>query len=157
MVTLRFFINFCKLALKSKNDSAFPNGCLHNNCNVAPVRAFRLSPSKIQTRSKVQALLRVIPFDAVHITVIIESVRLCGIIFSHFLISILFVLPGLTKKRCFSLINILGTKFHAFNDHLILRFTNVVFQVLNNDFFIIMNANHELIFLTIEFARFDLN
>jgi len=59
MVTLRFFINFCKLALKSKNDSAFPNGCLHNNCNVAPVRAFRLSPSKLQTRSKVQALLRV--------------------------------------------------------------------------------------------------
>ena len=59
MVTLRFFINFCKLPLKSKNDSAFPNGCLHNNCNVAPVRAFRLSPSKLQTRSKVQALLRV--------------------------------------------------------------------------------------------------
>ena len=45
---------------QTTNDSAYPNGCLHNNCNVAPVRAFRRSPSKLQTRSKVQALLRVI-------------------------------------------------------------------------------------------------
>ena len=54
--------NFCiflKTSFEIKNDSAFPNGYLHNNCNVAPVRAFRLSPSKLQTRSKVQALLRV--------------------------------------------------------------------------------------------------
>ena len=25
--------------LYKRNDSAFPNGCLHNHCNVAPVRA----------------------------------------------------------------------------------------------------------------------
>ena len=25
--------------LYNKNDSAYPNGCLHNHCNVAPVRA----------------------------------------------------------------------------------------------------------------------
>ena len=41
--------------LYKRNDSAFPNGYLHNNCNVAPVRAFRLSPSKLQTRSTGQA------------------------------------------------------------------------------------------------------
>lgn len=28
-------------ALYNRNDSAFPNGCLHNHCNVAPVRAPR--------------------------------------------------------------------------------------------------------------------
>ena len=27
--------------LYNKNDSAFPNGCLHNHCNVAPIRAPR--------------------------------------------------------------------------------------------------------------------
>ena len=25
--------------LYKRNDSAFPNGCLHNHCNVAPIRA----------------------------------------------------------------------------------------------------------------------
>ncbi len=38
--------------LYNKNDSAFHNGCLHNHCNVAPVRAPSLSPSKLQTGSK---------------------------------------------------------------------------------------------------------
>lgn len=28
-------------ALYKRNDSAFPNGCLHNHCNVAPARAPR--------------------------------------------------------------------------------------------------------------------
>ena len=37
--------------LYKRNDSAFPNGCLHNHCNFAPVRALGLSPSKLQTRS----------------------------------------------------------------------------------------------------------
>lgn len=36
--------------LYKRNDSAFPNGCLHH-CNVAPVRAWGLSPLKLQTRS----------------------------------------------------------------------------------------------------------
>ena len=27
--------------LYERNDSAFPNGCLHHHCNVAPVRAPR--------------------------------------------------------------------------------------------------------------------
>ena len=27
--------------LYKRNDSAFPNGCLHHHCNVAPVRASR--------------------------------------------------------------------------------------------------------------------
>lgn len=35
--------------LYKRNDSDFPNGCLHHHCNVAPVRALGLSPLKPQT------------------------------------------------------------------------------------------------------------
>ena len=38
-------------ALYNRNDSAFPNGCLHNHCNVAPVRAPRSLTFKASNRA----------------------------------------------------------------------------------------------------------
>ena len=91
MVTLRFFINFWKLPLKSK-----------------------MIPLFLTDIFIITGLLLKNPF------VFAESF----VVYLYFLV------------------NILGTEFHAFNDHLIFRFANVVFQVFDNDFFVIMNANY---------------
>ena len=57
MVTLRFFINFCKLPLKSKNDSAKTNG-FYNNSNVLRIecelRGVGLVPYSAFEASKVR-------------------------------------------------------------------------------------------------------
>ena len=87
-----------------EDDSSSTIGYLHNHGNVAPVRALGLSPLKPQRRCTNEFLHLLIRFNAYHVTMIIESVSLCGIIFMQLLIFyfpllLLFFCVHATKKE----------------------------------------------------------
>ncbi len=100
-------LEFAWCVLYKRNDSAFPNGCLHNHCNVAPVRAPRSLTFKASNGGVRNKFLRLlIRFNAYHVTVIIESVSLCGIIFMQQLYFSTFHFVSsfsvqVTKRECY--------------------------------------------------------